>query len=255
MLEPGEWIVNGITLYHPINCPECFPKQEAAKAEAEDLNRRRSRCEKYQLDFPLETAALRALTLDAFEKRKGAEKATAAVGGYIEGLPSPHPAGLLIHGTPGNGKSNLAALIALEARKRLMAVAYIPAYDWLWKVSNLPIESRTAPVEKAAAADLVILDDLGVRRPTAAQAEWLLNIVDSVYRRKALIVCTSNHKPSDLANALTPPQGKDDPEFPAGERIVDRLAEMAVFITNGASSYRLEIAKRRLTSEGAKDAG
>lgn len=247
-LEPISWGEPlGQELWAPSNCPECWPKRQAEQAEQEAAQKRFKRWDLYQRAFPFNPNQMRAETLPDFERRPGSETAVTAVRRYIDGLPNPDPPGLLIHGEPGNGKSNLAAIVASEARRQKVAVAWIRAYDWLRQIGSMKPDERESLLDLACSAELVILDDLGARRPTGPQAEWALAIIDAAYRRHSGIVVTTNHKPDDLADAMTPAkQGPDEADFMAGTRIVDRLAEMSVFVENRATSYRMELAEKRL---------
>ena len=246
ILEPITWEAFGKTLYAPRLCPECVPKREAEEAARREREEQEKQCGLYRGAFPAELARNMVRTLDEFIPRAGAEKAMRRVREFVNGLPTPPHKGLLLHGQTGNGKSNLAILTTLAARAKLLTVAHIPGYDWFRSLGSLEPDERERRIDMACKADLVVLDDLGVRRPTPAQSEWLLSVVDAVYRRNTLLVATTNHKPDDLADALTPPpQSRDDVEFIAGERIVDRLTEMAVFVGNEATSFRKELARRR----------
>lgn len=252
-LKPVEWELFELKRYAPSNCPVCTPIMEAERAEEEARHEREKRCIRYKGAFPLDIRIFKATNLAEFGSRPGAEKAVEAARRFIDGLPTPDPAGVLLHGKPGNGKSNLAAIIAEEARQRFMGVAYIDAKDWFRNIGRMEPADREALIDIASAAELVVLDEIGVRRPTGPQAEWMLSIVDAVYRRKGNIVVTTNHEPDALAEAISPiPQGGGEPDFLAGERILDRLAEVSVFIRNQATSYRFEQAARRAQGSGGQ---
>lgn len=139
----------------------------------------------------------------------------------------PEPS-LVLLGPVGSGKSYQAwgAWRALaEARPALELVA--------WRVSQLLERLRAAEPEERAVilrachdADLLLLEDLGVAKPTEWVQEQLLEIVDERYVRCLPILATTNLLPNEELDARI------------GERAASRLHEMGRFVgIEGAPSH------------------
>lgn len=142
--------------------------------------------------------------------------------------------GLLIYGSPGNGKSYLSFAIANDLLQKQQPVICISINGLLERIretySRWGKEGETEILKSLSNADLVVLDDLGVEQSTDWSVTKIYNIIDSRYRNKLPLIVTTNHSLDDLRELY-------------GERTVDRLLEMCTPIQNNGPSIRKENAK------------
>lgn len=209
----------------------------------------RKRQEPYRKAFRFDDQRYAEVSLANFTARTGTEEALTFAKRFAESLPDPKPIGLLIHGPKGNGKTHMAVSVAHHAESLGLTVAWINGKEWLRSIGAMEAEPREELIRLACRANLLIIDDLGADKMTGPRAGWLFTVVDAFYRKNKPMMITTNYSPGELVARLTPEkQGGEDPDLLDGERIMDRISEMcAPFVENDASSYRMEIAKRRLS--------
>lgn len=130
---------------------------------------------------------------------------------------------LLLHGPTGGGKSSLAAALLAGALRRTDQPG--------WRVVAAELIRRLRPVEdqdqtlavRAATVPLLVLDDLGVTRPTDWVEEQLYGIVNERYERRRWTVITTNHAADDFA-------ARDSLLDRLGPRIFWRIHELALAV-------------------------
>jgi len=176
-----------------------------------------------------------------FVMRTGAEKAFEQAKGYAAEFERWKESSLFLYGDPGNGKSFLAAAVANSLMERGRIVVFTTVADLLTRIRETFRQKGSKETEgqilnAVARCDLLILDDIGAEKASDWVAEELFKIIDGRYRDKKPIFYTSNLNPLAL-------QGRFDPL--QGNRIADRVLEMAVPVENKASSYRRETAIKR----------
>jgi DNA replication protein DnaC len=135
-------------------------------------------------------------------------------------------------GPPGTGKSHLAHAIGFAAIHATYLVASYPVYD----ITEMILEAeatgeRKKLFEKLLKPDLLILDDLGMKRLSPEMAEDLLEIIMKRYEKKSTIM-TSNRPIEDWAKILG--------DAATTSALLDRLMHHAHFISFQGRSYRLE---------------
>jgi hypothetical protein len=156
-------------------------------------------------------------------------------GATLDGLPdgiaavvrdwSDRPAGrsLVLLGSVGSGKTWAALAACRPAHDRGLDVAYWPTgllLDVLRPGSTTQVE-----IADVIDVDRLVLDDLGMERPTDWTAERLDLIIDGRWREERPTVVTSNLSPEDLRAQI-------------GERSFDRIMGDAVLIRLTGRSRR-----------------
>jgi DNA replication protein DnaC len=139
---------------------------------------------------------------------------------------------VLFLGPPGVGKSHLAQAIGYQAIKMGYVVLYRSIFDL---VNQLIRDEAFAMEDKVMArhlkADLLIIDDMGLRALPKQSGEYLFEIIMRRYENKSTIM-TSNRPLEDW--------GKLVGDVPAATAILDRFLHHADVIAITGRSYRLK---------------
>ena len=131
------------------------------------------------------------------------EEAKHACSQFVEAYPEVR-FGLMLMGAPGVGKTHLAvaALRALIARYRTR-VFFADYRELLQEIQSSydPI-SRTSEIEvlrPVRDAEVLLLDDLGARRPTAWVRDTVTHILNERYNRERITLITTNYFDAERA--------------------------------------------------------
>lgn len=165
-------------------------------------------------------------TLDNYRVRPWSEEIITVARRYIEIWPQQmnNAAGLLITGSPGIGKSHIAAAIAREIiLKGYESVQFISVEQWLDDIKetfddqpNYSYRKKTKAdhMDKVCGCSLLVFDDLMANSTTP----WALNMIEQVYDRrmnaKRPTITTSNYSSGELQRTLSEARQ---------ERLVSRL--------------------------------
>ena len=82
-------------------------------------------------------------------------------------------------------------------------------------------------------AKLTVLDDLGAEKKSNWTLEKVYELIDARYRARRPTIVTSNLTPEELEEQI-------------GPRAYDRLLEMCLPVVNRGTSYRREVAAKRM---------
>lgn len=250
-------------------CPDPYEVERERRRKEEVEKRHRDRLALYERAFPVDDMGprLKRATFDTWERREGTANALRRALQLMQRIVEPDPdarvsrygadrtereipPGLLLCGSRGGGKSHLAAAIAHAARERGKAVAWVHVPQFLVRLQGLEPEARQELLDLAARADVLVLDELGGGKLTAAGLSWLLYLVDYRYRQEGPLVVTCNPTPDELEEVLrqsaaqAAQRGEDASETDA-ERIMDRLVEHCRMVQITATSYRQQVAEAR----------
>jgi DNA replication protein DnaC len=139
---------------------------------------------------------------------------------------------LTMCGSPGTGKTHLAAAIANHVLGTGRTVVYKQAIEAIQGIRDTwrkdAVETESSVLESFVKADLLVLDEIGVQFRSEAEKIHLFDILDGRYREQKPTVLISNLGAKEFSDCL-------------GERVFDRLMELgsAVVIFNW-KSYRCE---------------
>ena len=135
--------------------------------------------------------------------------------------------GAFFHGERGTGKTFLASIIAQEFIKAGASVVFIKVpqlLDEFYSVYRKESDTKEKELlQTLYTADLLILDDFGMEKPTKFAGTTLCKIIDARYDADAMTIITSNYPLERIQNEL---DNAADGKSYNGSRIVDRLKEI-----------------------------
>jgi len=153
-----------------------------------------------------------------------------------------NPFGLLLMGPPGIGKTHLAvALIHRLVRNKGVPCLFYDFQDLLKEIQNsYNADSGTSELgvlQPIFAANVLVLDDLGARKPTVWVEETLAHIISTRYNDMKTTIFTTNY--------LDSPPGRNEVTLTEriGERVRSRLYEMCQVVEISGADYRRDIRK------------
>lgn len=202
-----------------------------AKAKRAQLLRQRA-----NLPVRIAGASFAGANFDLYqpEYRAQARKIYSYVQKFCNELKTNPGQGLFIHGSTGSGKSYLLGCIAnyLLEDMSVHYIVYADFLDSLRATFNRDTEySEQQMVDEVKNVDLLLLDDLGIEKPTEFSLKYLAQIVDYRYRNLKPLVVTSNFTITELI--------KRSQTDLYGERIVWRLKEFCLNILELKGNLRM----------------
>ena len=151
----------------------------------------------------------------------------------------------LLIGPPGTGKSHVAKAVAHAAILAGHRVFYREAHEYFGEVfQQKTLGTVKKLTQQIRAADLVVLDDLFLRKLPADAGEELIELVMNRYE-KASTVITSNRPVEDWPKLVG--------DVVATAPIFDRLMHHGHLLKFEGRSYRLKEAAARLAKGGASE--
>lgn len=156
---------------------------------------------------------------------------------------------VIMAGVAGAGKTYLACAIALEQAKNFgLAVRYVSFPDYIRRLmpDALPKREQESLRDAALGVDLLILDELGVEKPSSFAMRELYSIIDWRYKYQKPTIVTTNH--DDLLGWLRSLAGEAGE---IGERIASRLQQFGAMIMVGHHDYRPAMARARREERAA----
>ena len=176
-------------------------------------------------------------TTHSYVAAGGKRAAVDAAAGWLEGDPTRW---MILCGPYGTGKTGLAVCLYKAIVDRM--IAQRGEYDALirqptrpaqfWRVPDLLDRQKAAfgsdvrmPLDKAASAEFLVLDDVGAERGTEFARDVVAQLIQQRYQQRRRTLLTTNLNQSEMRVAF-------------GERVFDRLRDDALVIVIAGNSLR-----------------
>ncbi len=166
------------------------------------------------------------------------ERAKAVARRFVADFPAVD-LGLLLVGPVGVGKTHLAVAILLELVDTMgVRGVFCDFTDLLARIqasfSRGSEESEDEILAIYREADLLVLDELGARRPTDWARDVLYGLLNTRYNRKRVTILTTNYEDKPRK------PGDETLELRVGTPVRSRLFEMSRLVEIGGKDFRRE---------------
>lgn len=111
---------------------------------------------------------------------------------------------LYIHGPNGTGKTTLAASCVRAAIDKGMSALFVTEREMYARFGDaMNGGSESSVMSWLASNDLLVIDDVGKRKPTIYAVARLFDVVDEIYSRGKMLIITSNMSRGELMQRLS----------------------------------------------------
>lgn len=139
---------------------------------------------------------------------------------------------ILMIGPPGVGKTHLASAFSIEAIHKGFTVLYRSVFDIAVDIAR----SQNHLIEPFLKADLLVLDELGMKNLTGQANEIILEVIHRRYQRNSTVIAT---------NRPIEDWGKIFGDNATASAILDRFLENVHLLKITGKSYRLKNLKSK----------
>ena len=161
-----------------------------------------------------------------FVERQGTEVALSTCSAWAEGFePEVTTRGLYLSGLWGSGKTHLVVATAYRVSERTLTTPVFMTAGGLISAVKGGAEFDVEPANRARAAELLVLDDVGQLGRTEFDRELIYSLIAERYEQELPTLFTSNLPPDRLADSL-------------GGAAASRLYESTTQLVVTASDYR-----------------
>ena len=180
-----------------------------------------------------------AYSRDNFDTYQVTPDNTAAVQAARWSLQAGNRRGLFLYGTPGTGKTKLAAVIANEKAGRGEQVLFSSVPDFLADLRSSYGKNTTAEtMDLARDIACLILDDLGAERLNDWVGEQLFCLLNHRYNEGLQTIITSNYGPESIYDRLTVRDRDGVGDDTHAKRIMSRIYGMCELVELGGKDWR-----------------
>jgi DNA replication protein DnaC len=148
----------------------------------------------------------------------------------------------MLIGSPGTGKSHIAKGVALAAIQSRYDVIYRDAQDLVLTFADASGLERRKILKTYSEADLLVIDDLFLRKIPPCAIEELQEVIFARYRKSRSTLVTSNRVIEDWGKLLG--------DAAAAAAILDRLLHNCKMLDFEGPSWRLKQAGERVAKKG-----
>lgn len=172
-------------------------------------------------------------TFDNWDHNLGSEKIYKITKNYTNSFSEmkKNNVGLLLHGTPGNGKTYATCCVANELIEKGVTCICVSINSLLERIketyNKYGNQGEIDVLRGLTNADLVIIDDLGTEQATEWSKTRVYNIIDSRYRNGLPLIISTNITMEKIKEIYS-------------ERTYDRILEMCTPVKNDKKSIRAE---------------
>lgn len=214
-------------------CPGCKADKEAREQEARDVERQAGLKARIEASLAQTAIPQRFIgkTLDNYRAETDGQKRALEVCSSFANNFDRHlktGASLIMSGMPGTGKSHLAGAILQALLPRHVGV-YVTLMDLIrmlrdtWRKDSETTESQL--LARLQDVPLLVIDEIGVQYGTDGERAILFDVLDRRYRAMRPVILMTN-------------LGKDEFRTAIGDRVFDRLTEVARWLPFDWQSFR-----------------
>lgn len=208
-----------------VHCPACSAGRRAKRQEAKQVELVRNLFGDGNSDIPERMQTWEFSTFPSGIDQNARSQVEHFVNLHKTGDDQTSKRGLYIVGPPGRGKTGLGVCAIKEFRRAGHLSLFVSTADLMRRLratfGKESTETEDELLKAVVETSVIVLDDLGVERPTPYVLEQLYLIIDKRHNRNLYTIFTSNMGMSALDDYWNPSKQT----FHHGTRIIERMRE------------------------------